>query len=121
MKIEVNNVEESVTKIVKASGNSGRVYLPPAWIGREVEIILPKDENKDSMITEIIKTLHSDSFKAHYVVEDGKGKIKTTAQREYAEYTFVDSGLIPKPAKYGNLSNIINGIHVEYKNDEVKK
>ena len=32
--------EEMIEKIVKLSGNSGRVYLPPEWVGRHVKIIL---------------------------------------------------------------------------------
>lgn len=43
MKIEVE-ARESVKKIVKAQGNSGRVYLPPSWIGKEVIIILPEKD-----------------------------------------------------------------------------
>jgi putative transposon-encoded protein len=31
--------EEMIDKIVKASGNSGRVYLPPDWVGHQVKII----------------------------------------------------------------------------------
>ncbi|MBW2082976.1 MAG: cytoplasmic protein [Deltaproteobacteria bacterium] len=31
--------EEMVEKIVKLSGNSGRVYLPPDWVGSRVKII----------------------------------------------------------------------------------
>ena len=31
--------EEMVEKAVKLSGNSGRVYLPPDWVGRRVKII----------------------------------------------------------------------------------
>ena len=31
--------EEMVEKIVKLSGNSGRVYLPPDWVGCSVKII----------------------------------------------------------------------------------
>jgi putative transposon-encoded protein len=31
--------EEMVDKIVKLSGNSGRVYLPPDWVGKHVKII----------------------------------------------------------------------------------
>ena len=30
---------EIIEKIVKSSGNSGRVYLPSAWIGSTVKII----------------------------------------------------------------------------------
>ncbi len=31
--------EELIEKKVKSSGNSGRVYLPPNWIGHQVKII----------------------------------------------------------------------------------
>jgi len=31
--------EEMVDKEVKLSGNSGRVYLPPGWVGHRVKII----------------------------------------------------------------------------------
>ena len=31
--------EEMVEKAVRLSGNSGRVYLPPDWVGRRVKII----------------------------------------------------------------------------------
>ncbi len=31
--------EELIEKMVKTSGNSGRVYLPPDWIGHNVKII----------------------------------------------------------------------------------
>jgi putative transposon-encoded protein len=31
--------EEMIEKVVKLSGNSGRVYLPPDWVGRKVKII----------------------------------------------------------------------------------
>lgn len=31
--------EEMIDKVVKASGNSGRVYLPPDWVGHQVKII----------------------------------------------------------------------------------
>ena len=31
--------EEMVEKEVKLSGNSGRVYLPPDWVGKQVKII----------------------------------------------------------------------------------
>ena len=31
--------EEMIEKIVKLSGNSGRIYLPPNWVGRHVKII----------------------------------------------------------------------------------
>ena len=31
--------EEMIEKLVRMSGNSGRVYLPPDWVGRHVKII----------------------------------------------------------------------------------
>lgn len=31
--------EEMLEKEVKLSGNSGRVYLPPDWVGHKVKII----------------------------------------------------------------------------------
>ena len=31
--------EEMIAKKVKLSGNSGRVYLPPNWVGNQVKII----------------------------------------------------------------------------------
>ncbi|MFH1982368.1 MAG: DUF2080 family transposase-associated protein [Pseudomonadota bacterium] len=31
--------EEMIEKKVKPSANSGRVYLPPGWVGRKVKII----------------------------------------------------------------------------------
>jgi putative transposon-encoded protein len=31
--------EEMMEKVVKLSGNSGRVYLPPDWVGSRVKII----------------------------------------------------------------------------------
>ncbi len=31
--------EEMIEKEVKASGNSGRIYLPPNWVGHTVKII----------------------------------------------------------------------------------
>jgi putative transposon-encoded protein len=31
--------EELIEKRVKASGNSGRVYLPPNWVGHHVKIV----------------------------------------------------------------------------------
>jgi len=31
--------EEMLEKTVKMSGNSGRVYLPPEWVGKHVKII----------------------------------------------------------------------------------
>jgi len=31
--------EEMIDKEVKFSGNSGRVYLPPEWIGKRIKVI----------------------------------------------------------------------------------
>lgn len=31
--------EEMIEKEVKLSGNSGRVYLPPNWVGHQVKIV----------------------------------------------------------------------------------
>ena len=31
--------EEMIEKKVKLSGNSGRVYLPPNWVGHKVKIV----------------------------------------------------------------------------------
>ncbi|MBL6993826.1 DUF2080 family transposase-associated protein [Desulfobacula sp.] len=31
--------EELIEKIVNSSGNSGRVYLPPEWIGKIVKVV----------------------------------------------------------------------------------
>ena len=30
---------EMLAKQVKLSGNSGRIYLPPTWVGRRVKIV----------------------------------------------------------------------------------
>lgn len=31
--------QEIIQKIVNSSGNSGRVYLPPEWIGTKVKVV----------------------------------------------------------------------------------
>lgn len=31
--------EELIEKIVNSSGNSGRIYLPPEWIGKIVKVV----------------------------------------------------------------------------------
>lgn len=31
--------QEMIEKAVKLSGNSGRVYLPPTWVGHNVKIV----------------------------------------------------------------------------------
>jgi putative transposon-encoded protein len=38
VKLEIYG-EEMIEKVVKQSGNSGRVYLPPNWVGSRVKII----------------------------------------------------------------------------------
>ena len=39
---------EIIEKVVKASGNSGRVYVPIDWVGKRVKILLiePLEEAK---------------------------------------------------------------------------
>jgi putative transposon-encoded protein len=34
--------EEMLERVVKLSGNSGRIYLPPNWVGCRVKIIRVK-------------------------------------------------------------------------------
>ncbi|RLI78422.1 hypothetical protein DRP05_07220 [Archaeoglobales archaeon] len=31
---------EAIEKVVKPSGDSGRVYVPKSWVGKKVKIIL---------------------------------------------------------------------------------
>lgn len=31
--------EEMIEKTVNSSGNSGRIYLPPEWIGTKVKVV----------------------------------------------------------------------------------
>jgi len=31
--------EEMIEKMVRSSGNSGRIYLPPDWVGHYVKIV----------------------------------------------------------------------------------
>ena len=38
VKFEVHG-SEVLEKQVKQSGNSGRIYLPPTWVGKRVKII----------------------------------------------------------------------------------
>jgi putative transposon-encoded protein len=38
VKFEVHG-REVLSKTVKQSGNSGRIYLPPTWVGKRVKII----------------------------------------------------------------------------------
>ena len=39
MKIEVQ-AYQVLDKLVKASGNSGRIYVPKEWVGKRVKILL---------------------------------------------------------------------------------
>ena len=47
MKVEVR-AYQVIEKTVKASGSSGRVYVPTEWIGKRVKILLidPLEEGK---------------------------------------------------------------------------
>jgi len=47
MKVEVL-AYQVIEKIVKLSGNSGRVYVPKEWVGKKVKIFLlePASEEK---------------------------------------------------------------------------
>jgi putative transposon-encoded protein len=38
VKFEVHGIE-LLTKQVRPSGNSGRIYLPPTWVGKRVKIV----------------------------------------------------------------------------------
>ena len=38
LRLEIDG-EELLLKTVKQSGNSGRIYLPPDWVGHIVKII----------------------------------------------------------------------------------
>jgi putative transposon-encoded protein len=38
VKFEVHGIE-LLTKQVRQSGNSGRIYLPPTWVGKRVKIV----------------------------------------------------------------------------------
>jgi putative transposon-encoded protein len=48
MKAEVSGYE-IIEKTVKASGNSGRVYVPIDWVGKKVKIVLldPIESSKE--------------------------------------------------------------------------
>ncbi|NMG83678.1 MAG: DUF2080 family transposase-associated protein [Methanosarcinales archaeon] len=39
---------ETIEKVVKASGNSGRVYVPIDWIGKRVKILLIEPLEKEN-------------------------------------------------------------------------
>lgn len=38
---------EVIEKTVKASGNSGRVYVPKEWVGRKVKVMLLEPLSSD--------------------------------------------------------------------------
>jgi putative transposon-encoded protein len=46
MKVEVR-AYQVIEKIVKASGSSGRVYVPPEWVGKRVKILLMEPLEQD--------------------------------------------------------------------------
>jgi putative transposon-encoded protein len=46
MKVELE-AYQVIEKEVKASGNSGRVYVPPEWIGKRVKILLLEPLDKE--------------------------------------------------------------------------
>ena len=49
MRVEIE-AYQVIEKVVKASGNSGRVYVPPNWVGKRVKIMLVEPlvtENKE--------------------------------------------------------------------------
>ena len=50
MKVEVQ-AYQVIEKTVKASGNSGRVYVPKEWVGKKVKVFLlePASEEKKSV------------------------------------------------------------------------
>lgn len=39
MEIKINGYQ-IIEKIVKQSGNSGRVYVPIEWVGKKVKVVL---------------------------------------------------------------------------------
>lgn len=49
MKIEIN-AYQIIEKIVKQSGNSGRVYVPIDWVGKKVKVVLidPLDQERSN-------------------------------------------------------------------------
>ena len=45
-KIDTSSKDGAVIKSVKASGNTGRVYVPKPWVGKRVKISLYDEENE---------------------------------------------------------------------------
>jgi putative transposon-encoded protein len=47
MEIKINGFQ-IIEKVVKQSGNSGRVYVPIEWVGKRVKVVLiDPTENKE--------------------------------------------------------------------------
>lgn len=46
MKVEVQ-AYQVIEKTVKASGNSGRVYVPKEWVGKKVKVFLLEPITKE--------------------------------------------------------------------------
>lgn len=61
MKLEIE-CEEVIEKIVKSTGNSGRVYLPPSWIWRAVKIYLLEEAEIDYINFKFISKIHDRTF-----------------------------------------------------------
>ena len=40
MKVEIDNVEETITKTAKIIGNSAHVIVPKKWAGKKVKVLL---------------------------------------------------------------------------------
>jgi putative transposon-encoded protein len=38
---------EAIDRVVKSSGNSGRVYLPKGWVGKKVKVLLLEPINNE--------------------------------------------------------------------------
>jgi len=48
MEIKIN-AYQIIEKVVKQSGNSGRVYVPIEWIGKKVKVVLIEPLNEERM------------------------------------------------------------------------
>jgi putative transposon-encoded protein len=46
MKVEVQGFQV-LEKKVKASGGSGRIYVPKEWVGKRVKVVLLESANED--------------------------------------------------------------------------
>jgi putative transposon-encoded protein len=45
MEIKINGFQ-IIEKVVKQSGNSGRVYVPIEWVGKKVKVVLIEPINE---------------------------------------------------------------------------